>query len=197
MGTRGLIGWITPDGEVQGFYNHFDSYPSGVGVELQKELSDTGLDLIKAKIADLVWVTDDTPITTEDVSRARQMGLTNTGVSTGRDWYSVMRETQGSFLKPLEYGKAENSGEFIKDSLFCEWAYLIDFRSDELVILEGFNQDPDGQAPYAVKERDPDEEGRPSDTYYGCREVWRGSRAHFVALDMEAFEGEEEEEVDV
>lgn len=35
-----------------------------------------------------------------------------------------------------------NSVDFAKDSLFCEYAYVLNLDTDELEIFEGFNKEP-------------------------------------------------------
>ena len=36
----------------------------------------------------------------------------------------------------------KNSIEFAKDSLFCEWAYVVNLDNDTLEVYEGFNEYP-------------------------------------------------------
>lgn len=44
-----------------------------------------------------------------------------------------------------------DAGEFPKDSLSCEWAYIINLDDATLEVCKGFNRDKDAQHPrYAV-----------------------------------------------
>lgn len=38
MSTRGAVAWYDKKGKMQGVYNHFDSYPTGLGAEVWAEL---------------------------------------------------------------------------------------------------------------------------------------------------------------
>jgi len=43
--------------------------------------------------------------------------------------------------------------DFVRDSLFCEWAYVIDMDSREVEVYEGFNKSP---VPAGERFSDPD-----------------------------------------
>lgn len=48
------------------------------------------------------------------------------------------------FIKNYDGDKIllKNDLDFVKDSLFCEWAYVIDMDNNQLEIYEGFNKTP-------------------------------------------------------
>jgi len=139
MGTRGAIGWIL-DGEVKAIYNHFDSYPDVLGRKMLDAFNAMQGDLggWKAKAKALTFVEGEP--TPDDIERLTAMGITPQTVSTGRDWYAWLRNPQGDLLEILNMGLAEDGTDFLGDSLFCEYAYLVDFDSNELVCLKGFNK---------------------------------------------------------
>ena len=60
----------------------------------------------------------------------------------------------------------DNRISFIKNSLFCEWAYFYDPENKIFEIWKGFQKFPDGNNPFGFK---PDEDG-----YYPCRRIFRG-----------------------
>lgn len=41
--------------------------------------------------------------------------------------------------------------EFLYDSLFCEWAYIVNLDTKKLEIYKGFNKLPDGEGRYAQR----------------------------------------------
>lgn len=182
MGTRSLIG-IVHNNTYKGSYNHFDGYPTGVGKNLQEELAayKTGPDAFWAAFrtmaAAMRWVqANDQPTEAE----REQFKETHQQVSNGLDWYSYLRDHHGSLLKRLNTGIAIDDSTFIKDSLFCEWAYIFDADNEQVLILEGFNKNPGKQWRYAKTSPDGD--------YYGCSVAWQGTLPEFLSLDMDDME---------
>ena len=56
-----------------------------------------------------------------------------------------------------------NSFDFLKDSLFCEWAYIINLDLMQLEIYSGFNKEAQDGNPLEIEQK-PDENG-----YYPVR----------------------------
>lgn len=56
-----------------------------------------------------------------------------------------------------------NSWEFAKDSLFCEWAYVVDLDADTLEVYRGFQEAPHTDGRWASEE--------PAKGYFPCRLV--------------------------
>ena len=199
MGTRGLIGFILPEGTVHGAYNQYDMYPSGVGSDIQKELENVTALIELLPLARAVeWKDMHEKPTPAELIAVIEKGIVPDGtVSTGTDWYSVLRSHQGSLRQRLDAGIACGSAGFLKQSLFCEWSYLIDFRSEpaEMVILKGFNTDPSRQALYCTVTREELREVAAtaiSEKYFGCYEIWRGSLEAFKVLDLRKVDDEDE-----
>jgi len=159
MSTRGTIGFVI-NGEEKLGYNHMDSYPSGMGVEVLAFLREVPLEKMKEKASALQVVDDDVPATREqilalrettswnvnqysmagpqpeDVSPTSPDGLPDTNVG----WYNLLRATQGDLKAILEAGYMEDGHLFPLDSLFCEWAYVIDLDAEVLEVYEGFQK---------------------------------------------------------
>lgn len=143
MGTRGAIVFVI-DGIEKVGYNHWDSYPSGLGVhvlEWMREQANLFLDdELRQQVRALQLVDEDEEPTEEE--RERFSKYWNKSVSTGQDWYSLLRETQGKPGEILAAGAMTDGGNFPLDSLFCEWAYVIDLDTEVFEVYKGFQKSP-------------------------------------------------------
>jgi hypothetical protein len=190
MGTRGLMGFVV-DEQVKATYNHFDSYPSALGAEVGKfaatlrgerltEMAD------KARAVTLI----DEQVKPTAAEQEKYAKWTDVRVSEGDDWYAILRHAQGNLGAYLDMGIMPDNLDFAQDSLFCEWAYLINFDTGLIEIYRGFQQDPD-----AVKGRfanGKSERGYTSITLLGTLPFTLGdSETFWVALE-EAVYAEEE-----
>lgn len=122
MSTRGLFAFKHND-KFYGFYNHYDSYPTGLGYDIINTWFDNKEQLAKVAANLSRIVSDDAEQTLDEV-------------------------VDGEFEESLSYLENENSPvvrnqiNFLADSLFCEWAYLIDCTKNEVLVFRGFNKQP-------------------------------------------------------
>lgn len=151
MGTRGVTGFRL-DGIDKIGYQQFDSYPTGVGRGVVKDLHD----LLRERsgteqaIRSLQVVDDKTPPTPDQIERlAAFTDLRVSNQSTG-DWYCLLRQTQGEPALILKAGFVEDSAAFMADSLFCEWGYIANFDENVLEVYRGFQKTPHDQGRYAA-----------------------------------------------
>lgn len=139
MGTRGFTG-VAIDGEVKISYQQFDSYPSGVGLAVLEYLRTvTDIDAVKKLARELQLVKDSDEPSDED--REKYAELADPRVSTGQDWYSLLRNNQGDLGAILKTGIATDAGDFPLDSLFCEYGYLVDLDAGMFEVYRGFQKD--------------------------------------------------------
>ena len=149
MGTRGAFGVIIGEQEKIG-YNQFDSYPEGRGIEqlqwvrqivFTKDYSFPG-DFSKFKtLAEECEVVDDSTKPTKREKEALR-GWTDLNVSeqSTDDWYCLTRDTHGSIENMLRCGFIYDNRDFPLDSLFCEWAYIVDFDQEVFEVYQGFQK---------------------------------------------------------
>lgn len=144
MGTRGLTGFVL-DKKVRMGYQQYDSYPSGVGavvLDFAKNLEDSTDERFNAAcaaVARLVVVDDQTQPTAEQIGLLADRGILEAeNVSSGSDWYAWLRSTQGDPQLILNSGFITDSVSFANDSLFCEYAYLIDLDTRTFEAYIGF-----------------------------------------------------------
>lgn len=175
MGTRGLLAFAH-DGEIKGAYNHFDSYPAGLGADVAKFVKEhvqrgaEGITEAEEKFKRLVAVKeDDSP--TEDQKLAL-LKYYDPRVSTGStdEWYALLRNTQGDPQAFLDAGFYIDAVEFAQDSLFCEWGYVIDLDNEVVEIYKGFQTQPHAEGRFA-EGGEPGNEISTGRTYYPIRLV--------------------------
>lgn len=156
MGTRGAFGFRI-DGTDKLSYNHYDSYPSGLGADVVSQIKGV---LAGTKLSDMInnvrqirQVDESGDPTPRDLEEYAQFA--NGNVSTGTDWYSLLREAQGRIDLLLDgtLDVMTNGNNFVADSLFCEYAYILDLDTIAdrfcLEFYTGFNKDPEAPGRYA------------------------------------------------
>lgn len=136
MGTRGAWGFIH-NGVERLTYNHFDSYPSGLGEDLLAWAREADWDKVRQQVLDLHIVDENgTPSAEERLALAEH----HENVSSGTDWYSLLRGLQGNPQGTLDAGYMTDGHTFPLESLFCEWAYIFDLDANTLDVYRGFNK---------------------------------------------------------
>ena len=99
-----------------------------------------------AKVAKLVRIDADDEA---DIEKAKELGLVAREVSRGTDWYAYLRDYQGNLKGYLELGLFPNNPEFLEDSLFCEYAYLVNLDTSRVEYYKGFQKTENGYGPVA------------------------------------------------
>ncbi|HBD95376.1 MAG TPA: hypothetical protein DC057_14505 [Spirochaetia bacterium] len=137
MGTRGVYGFYK-DNVDKLTYNHSDSYPSWLGKEIVNFVKSTSIEELNQIFDKIILVDEDDEPTAEQIKDCEE--FTNLGVSNQSiyDWYCLLREAQGNlsaYKSDLRY--MIDGKDFIKDSLFCEWGYVINLTSNILEIYKG------------------------------------------------------------
>lgn len=156
MGTRGIMG-VRIDGQDKLTYNHYDSYPDGLGAAMVKDIRS----LIKTKkfetqAREIIFINPETPPTQEQIEKLRpytDLGVSNQSTS---DWYCLTRKLQGNLKDTLAAGVMVDSHNFMNDSLFCEWAYIVNLDDGLFEVYRGFQKTlKDQKGRYAVKKKPP------------------------------------------
>ena len=133
MGTRHLIA-VQLDGEYKvAQYGQWNGYPSCTGVDVLEFLRGVDIAAFKGKVSKCKFATYD------QLAELEKTDWKNDYPQLSRDTGSdvlklIMEEPDGILL-------ANNIG-FAKDSLFCEWAYVIDLDTGLLEVFKGFNTQP-------------------------------------------------------
>lgn len=146
MGTRGLIGLRHKDKD-QLTYNHYDSYPEELGVNFLKSIKKFSIEQMKNAFDNIKLIEDENKKPTKkEFEKYGKYGnpgvggpMSNTKVKT---YYQLLHQLQGN-IEPYLSGEVDimiESNNFIKDSLFCEWAYIVNLDTETLEIWRGFQK---------------------------------------------------------
>lgn len=193
MGTRGLMAFNI-DGELKGAYNHFDSYPSGLGADISKWIEGDNFDLEKAReqARRLEAVKEEEKPTDEQIEKLMKYANLNVSNRSLEDWYALLRETQGDPQATLDAVFYIDGTDFAGDSLFCEWGYVIDLDEENLEIYRGFNTEGEVGGRFSDMKPDPEDAKRQEDMFgYYYRPINLVRVVPFSELDtfdMEALE---------
>lgn len=149
MGTRNLT-IVKSDGQYKvAQYGQWDGYPSYSGVNILKFLKNSNLDKFKSDLKNVLL------LTSEQIDELWE------AIGVGKEEKFVPIEITNAFnsLHPTlsrdlgceilsaimdKDGQVElyNDLEFAKDSLMCEYAYVIDLDTNTFEVYVGFNEEP-------------------------------------------------------
>lgn len=165
MGTRGLYGF-RKNNEDKTTYNHFDSYPDYLGVNILKFIRKHSNAALNEFYDRIIMVDENEKPTSKEIGHCFVNEAVNLDVGTQSidDWYCLLREMQGNLeaLFNWEFPYMIDNRNFIKDSLFCEYAYIINLDNNVLEYYEGFQHVPQVGNRYGMEE---------DDGYYPCKLV--------------------------
>ena len=160
MGTRGVCGFYR-DGVSKINYNHFDSYPEELGKNLLEEVRNVDISKLNKVFNNIVMVNEKKKPTKEQIDELKEFA--NINVSSGKvdEWYVLLRENQGTFKNYLNGSLSYmiDGQDFIKDSLFCEWGYIINLNTNKFEVWRGFQKKQNNNR-YSILQPDGD--------YYSC-----------------------------
>lgn len=143
MSTRGAFGWRI-DGQDKVTYNHSDSYPECLGEVMMQCVKKFPLDEMTKIVRGIELVDDHKKPSPGQMLECRAFCNLDVGTKSRQDWYCLLRNAQGKPNAWLKQGLRYmiDSKNFLSDSLFCEWAYIIDLDTKKLEIYKGYNKDP-------------------------------------------------------
>jgi hypothetical protein len=160
MGTRGLIGYYSK-GVTKATYNHFDSYPKCLGEEVREYIADRTARELYEDFLGIRLVQENKEVTPEDVIAYTNFWYGDVGrhfingdLREEQGWYDLLRERQGDFAAYAEIGLMIDGISFIKDSLYCEWAYIINLDRGVLEVYRGFQEKKPKKNRYALSKEE-------------------------------------------
>jgi len=146
MGTRHLVCVYSNKRFQVAQYGQFDGYPSGAGLDVLnflKKLSDKEFKTFKKKL--------------------RNVRLHSAAEFRDKNMYDDNPQPTASEVLDKVFASDKelhlvNHASFGGDSLFCEWAYVINIDTNTLDVYEGFVNDLSESAPLFLKYKKPPKE---------------------------------------
>lgn len=156
MGTRNLTA-VFLNGEYKvAQYCQWDGYPSGQGKTILEFLHQPGnIDKLRESVKQCTWI-DEKELEDFWVECGAERGSESVSIAVGGELkkkYPQFSRDTGAKILDLIVGyttafksgvKLRNNIGFVFDSLFCEWAYVIDFDKNVFEVYQGFNKKPLG-----------------------------------------------------
>jgi hypothetical protein len=126
-------------------YNHADSYPAGLGKDmvlaLETCLLDYKLDGLKKLARDIRVVVPNSTPSPEDIEHYR-VYFEKVGTGQPTEWYALLRALQGNLRGTLEAGIMIDGQDTLRNSLYCEWAYIVNLDTEKFEVYRGFQRNP-------------------------------------------------------
>lgn len=148
MGTRHLVA-VQVDGEYKiAQYGQWDGYPEGQGATVLAFLRNADLDQFREKCRATRWIThEELEDRWGDVGAKRGGPVTLDIADRFRELYPELSRDTGAKVLRIVHDqppgvKLKNDIDFAKDSLFCEFAYVIDLDANTFEAYRGFNKQP-------------------------------------------------------
>lgn len=168
MSTRGLYGF-RKGGIDKTTYNHSDSYPEWLGEKITKFCAAVTPEQMSAFFDRIIMVDEESTPTKEQQDYCIAAGWYNpyVGEKSQAHWYNLLRELQGNMAELDKAVRSDkdfymiDSSSFISDSLFCEYAYIVNLDSGMLEVWKGWQKSAQEGNRYGET---PDDDG-----YYPCR----------------------------
>lgn len=138
MSTRGAFGF-TKNGVNKITYNHFDSYPTGLGFDIIEFIMQNNIEKMN-KIFDKITMVkyDDVP-TVDQLKILEEYFGSKIDIRKIKDMEDLISSNQyiTDFQKGFPFMLDNES--FMGDSLFCEYAYIINLDDNTLEVYYGNN----------------------------------------------------------
>jgi hypothetical protein len=191
-------------------YGQWDGYPEGQGVRVLDFLKNGDVEALKRNVGKAYEPTEEDSIRMwaefgVDIVASKGMVEYGKGQAFGEKYPSLDRDTGAGILELI--AESDDADKiplrvdigFAGDSLFCEWAYVIDFDIGTFEVFKGFNQEPvPADSRFASIPFDADGASRIGTTYYQVTlaHSWKLSDLPSQEDFLDAFRVREEDDED-
>lgn len=142
MGTRHLVCVFSAGDFRVAQYGQWDGYPTGQGRNIANILTTPGnLQALREKLANVSFY-DQTEL--QLLFNAFEKKQNTPGARSFEEAFPTIDRDLGSEILSLVIDstspiKLQDERDFACDSLYCEWAYVVDLDCDSLFVYRGFN----------------------------------------------------------
>jgi hypothetical protein len=142
MGTRGLFAFLYK-GKYYVFYNHYDSYPAGLGNdlinEIKKAIVENRLDEWKEMLTLMRIIKEGDVPTSEDIKNLEWCTDLSVDDRSTTNWYCLLRGCQGSYERVLKSGVCVD-GYSLENAEACwaDYSYVLDFDANTFKIYDRY-----------------------------------------------------------
>ena len=156
MSTRGLIGFRCNDTDKL-IYNHSDSHPDILGLQVLRDLRTVkDWNTVWKQFESLVAIPETRPLDEHSSMAVQELRrhLPEFEYKTApKTFYDLYRPLQGT-LSPYLEGKLmflPDASDFIYNSRFCEWAYIVNLDEWKFEIWKGGQMKPNSENRYGAE----------------------------------------------
>lgn len=174
MGTRNLT-CVIKDGDFRvAQYGQWDGYPSGAGANILAFLAEADMNQFNDRVRQCKWMDN-----AAYQKRYKELGFPEGGLMNmneaerfKREFPLLSRDVGSDILRIIYEGddfeefELNDSREFAADSLFCEWAYVVDLDREVFEVYKGFNHDPNANAGAFATLKPSEDNARRDEPYY-------------------------------
>lgn len=163
MSTNGAYGFYK-NGIDKIAYNHYDSQYDGLGEDIVKFIKNSTIEELNDIFEKIILVNEKDIPTDEDVELYEDYLEDAFSYNELRNWRVLLRDIEGDLeLYKEEVKHMIDNKEGLKDSLWCDYGYIINLDTNELEIYRGGQESPSKNR-YSTE--------LPNDSgYYNCRLV--------------------------
>lgn len=138
MSTRGAFGF-TKNGVNKITYNHFDSYPTGLGLDIIEFIMNNNIEKMNKIFNSITMVKYDDVPTVDQLKILEEYFGSKIDIRKIKDMEDLIGSNQyiTDFQKGFPF--MLDNEKFMGDSLFCEYAYIINLDDNTLEVYYGGN----------------------------------------------------------
>jgi len=145
MGTRNLTAVIKNGAPVIAQYGQWDGYPEGQGTTVYEFIKHAGVARLEANLDKAYWADEEELKAIYSKYQSEEGWMTmEQGQAFSEAYPTLSRDTCAEILSVVANATKRvplvNEMAFLQDTLFCEWAYVLDLDTRTLKVYAGSDE---------------------------------------------------------